>query len=162
MFRRCTFWSWWVLQCALLWLGPATCQASRLVWAGRQPKIDLPSPYLTQTNTVRQSTVLQPFLSYSAIRAELQHFNTTFTALPANDKQVFVWLFISWEWVLVPASLQRRVQILWFWAMSRGCGGGRRMIYLIYWSTVPRKLSNWEATRPMAMMPAKTYGTRGG
>ena len=32
---------------------------------------------------------------------------------------------------------------------------------MIYWSTVPRKLSNWEATRPMAMMPAKTYGTRG-
>ena len=50
MFRRCAFWSWGRLQCALLWLGPAR-PAGWSAWAGRQPNIDLPSPYLTQTNT---------------------------------------------------------------------------------------------------------------
>ena len=126
MFRRCTFWSWWVLQCALLWLGPATCQASRLAWAGRQPNIDLPSPYLTQTNTIRQSTVLQPFLSYSAIRAELQHFNTTFTALPANDKQVFCDCSSAGNECLSPPRYNGESKFCGFgrWAADVVVGGG--------------------------------------
>ena len=153
MFRQCAFWSWLRLQCALLWLGPAR-PAGWSAWAGRQPNIDLPSPYLTQTNTGPSkhcTAAILVIFSNQSRTSILQHYFYCF----ACQRQVFVWLFIGWEWVLVPPSSQRRVQILWFWAMSCGCGGGWGRIYLIYWSTVPRKLSNWEATRPMAMMPCQ-------